>query len=96
MTVQPAAEILAFRIGELRGISRWRSRLESIGLDEKLVDQTMEDAGMVLLQVERVLRIVSDTAAQVSRTLLHCGFLFFPKLTSIYAFVECLICFSSL
>ena len=64
-TLQPVAEILAFRIGELRGISRWRSRLESIGLEDKLLDQTMEDAGMVLLQVERVLRIVSDTTAQV-------------------------------
>eukprot|EP00250_Pteridium_aquilinum_P014515 c22036_g1_i2 orf=98-2485(+) len=62
--LQPVAEILAFRVGELRGISRWRARLQSIGLDEKLVDQAMEDAGMVLVQVECLLRIISDTAAE--------------------------------
>lgn len=62
--LQPVAEILAFRVGELRGISRWRARLQSIGLNEKLVDQAMEDAGMVLVQVEHLLRIVSDTAGQ--------------------------------
>ncbi|MCO5603136.1 hypothetical protein L7F22_057283 [Adiantum nelumboides] len=62
--LQPVAEILAFRVGELRGISRWRARLQSIGLEEKLVDGAMEDAGMLLVQIERLLRIISDTAAQ--------------------------------
>ncbi|KAI5060175.1 hypothetical protein GOP47_0024595 [Adiantum capillus-veneris] len=62
--LQPVAEILAFRVGELRGISRWRARLQSIGLEEKLVDRAMEDAGMLLVQVERLLRMISDTAAQ--------------------------------
>lgn len=62
--LQPASEILAFRVGELRGLSRWRARLQSIGLDEKLVDQAMENAGMVLVQLERFLRILSDTAGQ--------------------------------
>ncbi|KAH7444281.1 hypothetical protein KP509_02G071700 [Ceratopteris richardii] len=62
--LQPVAEILAFRVGELRGISRWKARLRSIGLDEKLVDQAMENSGMVLIQIERLLRVIADKVAQ--------------------------------
>eukprot|EP00249_Psilotum_nudum_P016685 c25944_g1_i2 orf=60-2372(+) len=60
----PAAEILAFRVAELRGLSRWRGRFHCIGLDERLMDQVMEESGMVLVQVERFLRIVSDAVGQ--------------------------------
>ncbi|XP_024536652.1 anaphase-promoting complex subunit 4-like [Selaginella moellendorffii] len=62
--LQPAAEILAFRIGELLGLSRWRSQLQSIGLDEVLVNSVMENAGMLMVQVERFLHVVSDTVGQ--------------------------------
>ncbi|EFJ30527.1 hypothetical protein SELMODRAFT_89017, partial [Selaginella moellendorffii] len=63
--LQPAAEILAFRIGELLGLSRWRSQLQSIGLDEVLVNSVMENAGMLMVQVERFLHVVSDTVGQI-------------------------------
>jgi anaphase-promoting complex subunit 4 len=66
---QPAAEIIAFRIGELRGLSRWRARLRRVGLHESLMERAMEDSGMLLVQVERLLRIVSETTGQV---FLHC------------------------
>ncbi|PQQ07250.1 anaphase-promoting complex subunit 4 [Prunus yedoensis var. nudiflora] len=36
--LQPAAEIIAFRMGELRGLSRWRARYQGIGLDEALIN----------------------------------------------------------
>lgn len=62
--LQPAAELISFIIGELRGLSRWRSRLRRIGLHETLLEQAMENAGMLLIQVERLLRIVSDTNGQ--------------------------------
>lgn len=62
--LQPAAEVLSFRVGELKGLSRWHLRLQSIGLDENLVDQAMEDAGMLVVQIERLLRILSETIYQ--------------------------------
>ncbi|CAA6671065.1 unnamed protein product [Spirodela intermedia] len=57
--LQPAAEIIGFRIGELRGLSRWRSRYHSVGLDEKLIDNATERAGILLVQVERFLRVLA-------------------------------------
>lgn len=68
---QPAAEIIAFRVGELRGLSRWRSRLRKIGLHEILMENAMENAGMLLVQVERLLRTVSDTNGQVCVLPIH-------------------------
>ncbi|XP_068652072.1 anaphase-promoting complex subunit 4 [Aristolochia californica] len=62
--LQPAAEIIAFRSGELKGLSRWRARYHSIGLDEKLVNNAMEKAGMLLVQVERFLRVLAGVAYQ--------------------------------
>ncbi|XP_056176258.1 anaphase-promoting complex subunit 4-like isoform X1 [Syzygium oleosum] len=47
-----AVEIIVFRMGELRGLSGWRSRYLGIGLDETLVAIAVEKAGMLLLQVE--------------------------------------------
>ncbi|KAG6520860.1 hypothetical protein ZIOFF_017921 [Zingiber officinale] len=55
---QPAVEIIGFRIAELRGLSRWRARYRVIGLDEKLIDNATEKAGMLLVQVERFSRIL--------------------------------------
>lgn len=69
LSEQPAAEIIAFRIGELRGLSRWRARLRRVGLHESLMECAMEDSGMLLVQVERLLRIVSETTGQVFH---HC------------------------
>ncbi|XP_042468947.1 anaphase-promoting complex subunit 4-like [Zingiber officinale] len=56
--LQPAVEIIGFRIAELRGLSRWRARYRVIGLDEKLIDNATEKAGMLLVQVERFSRIL--------------------------------------
>ncbi|XP_074564602.1 anaphase-promoting complex subunit 4 [Curcuma longa] len=57
--LQPAVEIIGFRIAELRGLSRWRARYRVIGLDEKLIDNATEKAGMLLVQVERFSRILA-------------------------------------
>ncbi|BBN15342.1 anaphase-promoting complex subunit 4 [Marchantia polymorpha subsp. ruderalis] len=59
--MQPAAEIIAFRLGELRGLARWHARLACVGLEESLMDRALEHAGMLLVQLERLLRIVSET-----------------------------------
>lgn len=62
---QPAVEIIAFRMGELRGLSKWRARYQGIGLEEKLIENATERAGMLLIQVERFLRILSSVLQQV-------------------------------
>ncbi|KAJ9690302.1 hypothetical protein PVL29_012784 [Vitis rotundifolia] len=64
--LQPAAEIIGFRMGELRGLSRWRTRYKVIGLDERLVDNATEKAGMLLVQVERFMMILSSAVQQFS------------------------------
>ena len=63
--LQPAAEIIGFRLGELRGLSKWRSRYQSVGLDETLIDNATEKAGMLLIQVERFMRVLSASVQQV-------------------------------
>ncbi|XP_048132489.1 anaphase-promoting complex subunit 4-like [Rhodamnia argentea] len=62
--LQPAVEIIGFRMGELRGLSRWRSRYLGIGLYETLVDNAVERAGMLLVQVERFIRVLSSVLQQ--------------------------------
>ncbi|KAI3904656.1 hypothetical protein MKW98_014836 [Papaver atlanticum] len=62
--LQPAAEIIGFRIGELRGLSRWRARYQGIGLDEKLIDSATERAGMLLVQVERLIKVLAVVVYQ--------------------------------
>lgn len=57
--LQPAIEIIGFRIGELRGLSRWRARYQVIGLDEKLINNATEKVGMFIVQVERFLRVLA-------------------------------------
>ncbi|KAK6133393.1 hypothetical protein DH2020_032857 [Rehmannia glutinosa] len=64
--LQPAAEIIAFRIGELRGLSKWRARFLGIGLDENLINNATEKAGMLLVQIERFNRILSSVVQQFS------------------------------
>ncbi|CAM8926974.1 unnamed protein product [Rhodiola kirilowii] len=64
--IQPAAEIIAFRMGELRGLSRWRGRFKGIGLDEKLTNSATERAGMLLVQIERFQRVLSSVVEQFS------------------------------
>ncbi|XP_039164502.1 anaphase-promoting complex subunit 4-like [Eucalyptus grandis] len=51
-------------MGELRGLSRWRSCYLGIGLDETLVDNAVEKAGMLLVQVERFIRVLSSVVQQ--------------------------------
>lgn len=53
-------------MGELRGLSRWRARYQGIGLDETLINNATEKAGMILVQVERFIRVVSSVVQQVS------------------------------
>ncbi|KAG8365467.1 hypothetical protein BUALT_Bualt18G0107800 [Buddleja alternifolia] len=64
--LQPAAEIIGFRLGELRGLSKWRARYLGVGLDENLIDNATEKAGMLLVQVERFIRILSSVVQQFS------------------------------
>ncbi|WCJ26939.1 Anaphase-promoting complex subunit 4 [Euphorbia peplus] len=64
--IQPAAEIIAFRMGELRGLSRWRARYQGIGLDEMLIDNATEKSGMLLVQIERFMRVVTSVEQQFS------------------------------
>ncbi|KAL5054338.1 hypothetical protein RYX36_035020 [Vicia faba] len=63
--LQPAAEVMGFRMGELRGLSRWRARYHGIGLDEPLISNATEKAGMLLVQVERFMRVLSSVLQQV-------------------------------
>ncbi|KAK8954132.1 hypothetical protein KSP39_PZI001653 [Platanthera zijinensis] len=56
---EPAVETIGFRVGELRGLSRWRARFQSIGLDERLVENATEKTGMLLVQVERFARVLA-------------------------------------
>ena len=62
---QPAAEIIGFRMGELRGLSRWRARYHGIGLDEMLINNATEKSGMILVQIERFMRVLSTVEQQV-------------------------------
>ncbi|GKV41272.1 hypothetical protein SLEP1_g48828 [Rubroshorea leprosula] len=64
--LQPAAEMIGFRMGELRGLSRWRARFQVIGLDEKLINNATEKSGMLLVQVERFMRVLSSVVQQFS------------------------------
>ncbi|KAM0874715.1 hypothetical protein ACQ4PT_037261 [Festuca glaucescens] len=57
--LQPAVEIISFRLAELRGLARWRSRFQNIGLDEKLIDGVTERVGMLIVQVERFSRVAA-------------------------------------
>ncbi|XP_015688990.1 anaphase-promoting complex subunit 4 isoform X1 [Oryza brachyantha] len=57
--LQPAVEIISFRLAELRGLARWRSRFQNIGLDEKLIDGVTEKIGMLVVQVERFSRVAA-------------------------------------
>jgi len=52
-------------MGELRGLSRWRARYHGIGLDEPLISNATEKAGMLLVQVERFMRVLSSVLQQV-------------------------------
>lgn len=62
---QPSAEIIGFRMGELRGLSRWRTRFRGIGLDETLINNATEKSGMLIVQVERFMRVLSSVVQQV-------------------------------
>ncbi|AQK56017.1 Anaphase-promoting complex subunit 4 [Zea mays] len=57
--LQPAVEIISFRLAELRGLSRWRSRFQTIGLDGNLIDGVTESIGMLVVQVERFSRVAA-------------------------------------
>lgn len=52
-------------MGELRGLSRWRSRYQVIGLDETLIDNATEMVGMLIIQVEWFMRLLSSVVQQV-------------------------------
>ncbi|KAJ7946905.1 Anaphase-promoting complex subunit 4 [Quillaja saponaria] len=64
--LQPAVEIIGFRMGELRGLSRWRARYQSIGLDETLINNATEKAGMLIVQVQRFMGVLSSVVQQFS------------------------------
>eukprot|EP00850_Spirogloea_muscicola_P007000 SM000034S12754 [mRNA] locus=s34:530460:536094:- [translate_table: standard] len=62
--LQPAVENVLFRLGEVRGLARWKSQAALLGLTEDLVELALERAGIVIVQSERVLRSSSDLAVQ--------------------------------
>ncbi|XP_057963074.1 anaphase-promoting complex subunit 4 [Malania oleifera] len=64
--LQPAAEIIGFRVGELRGFSKWRARYEDIGLDETLINNATEKAGILLVHVVRFMMVLSSVVQQFS------------------------------
>ncbi|XVF40588.1 hypothetical protein PTKIN_Ptkin01aG0126000 [Pterospermum kingtungense] len=64
--LQPAAEIIGFRMAELRGLSRWRTRFQGIGLDETLINNATEKSGLLLAQVERFMRVLTSVVQQFS------------------------------
>ncbi|PPS00721.1 hypothetical protein GOBAR_AA19941 [Gossypium barbadense] len=70
--LQPAAEIIGFRMGELRGLSRWRTRFQGIGLDETLINNATEKSGILLVQVERFMRVLSSVFSNFFNWLLKC------------------------
>ncbi|KAH9305044.1 hypothetical protein KI387_009448, partial [Taxus chinensis] len=77
-SLKPAADEIAFRVGELKGFSEWHSHFQSIGLEENMVDKVMEDSGMLVVQIERLLRVLSETVklfenffAWLARSLKH-------------------------
>ncbi|CAN1120196.1 Anaphase-promoting complex subunit 4, partial [Linum perenne] len=51
-------------MGELRGLSRWRSRFQGIGLDEKLIAEATEKSGMMLVQIERFMKVLTTVEQQ--------------------------------
>ncbi|CAN1854390.1 Anaphase-promoting complex subunit 4 [Linum perenne] len=53
-------------MGELRGLSRWRSRFQGIGLDEKLIAEATEKSGMMLVQIERFMKVLTTVEQQFS------------------------------
>lgn len=53
-------------MGELRGLSRWRARYHGIGLDEMLINNATEKSGMILVQIERFMRVLSSVEQQFS------------------------------
>lgn len=67
LSFQPAAEIIGFRMGELRGLSRWRARYQGIGLDEILLNEATENTGLLLVQVQRFMMVLSSVVQQVQR-----------------------------
>ncbi|PPR81200.1 hypothetical protein GOBAR_AA39516 [Gossypium barbadense] len=69
--LQPAAEIIGFRMGELRGLSRWRTRFQGIGLDETLINNATEKSGILLVQVERFMRVLSSVVQQSAALILQ-------------------------
>lgn len=85
-TFQPAAEIIGFRLGELRGLSKWRLRYQGVGLDEKLIDNATEKAGMLLIQIERFMRVLSSSVQQV--LLLYIYVFSIPK-NFLFCLIEC-------
>ncbi|XP_028247337.1 anaphase-promoting complex subunit 4-like isoform X2 [Glycine soja] len=44
--LQHVVEVIGFRIGELRGLSRWHAHYHDIGLDESLINNATEKAGL--------------------------------------------------
>ncbi|PON41280.1 Anaphase-promoting complex subunit [Trema orientale] len=70
--LQPAAEVIGFRIGELKGLSRWPARYQSIGLDETLISTAAEKVGMIIVQVEWFMRLLSSVVQQLAISIPFC------------------------
>ncbi|GER31646.1 anaphase promoting complex subunit [Striga asiatica] len=66
---ETSIEIIAFRMGVLRGLSKWRACYLGMGLHENLIDHATWKTGKLLVQIERIIRILSSV---VQHWLLKC------------------------
>lgn len=62
-------------------------RYQGVGLDEKLIDNATEKAGMLLIQIERFMRVLSSSVQQV--LLLYIYVFSIPKNFLFCPLIEC-------
>jgi hypothetical protein len=66
-TLQPVLEVLTFRLGELRGLARWKARLGPIGVNEPALEEALEYSGQMMVHTERLMRKTATLCGEVSQ-----------------------------
>ncbi|KAL5177503.1 Anaphase-promoting complex subunit 4 [Glycine soja] len=64
--LQHVVEVIGFRIGELRGLSRWHAHYHDIGLDESLINNATEKAGLEEIWWKKALDIAAVSCCSTS------------------------------
>eukprot|EP00898_Chlorokybus_atmophyticus_P001412 jgi/Chlat1/2271/Chrsp17S02791 len=62
----PAVEVWLFRLGELRGILRWKSRAAAIGLTAASVERAIAAASALRIRCEAFIRLLGNVKKQYS------------------------------